>query len=328
MIKKLLILVLILSALTGAYFLFKPLVIEIYSILPLQSPQTEKPIKLIFTGDIMLNRGVEYQIQKQGDNDFRFPFLNIAPALENADLVFGNLESQISDKGQNQGSIYSFRADPKAIEGLKFAGFNILGLANNHSFDYGREALQDSINRLIEADISPVGAGNNGSQAFSPTIKTIGETSIAIFAYSQGPDAWQATNDNLGIAIISEKNLERIKDDIALAKKLADIVIVSMHAGNEYETTPTKEQILFAHSFIDAGADLIIGHHSHIIQNSEIYKEKQIFYGLGNFIFDQGFSEETMENEIIEVVIENGEIERITPKTVKINAFFQPELAQ
>lgn len=328
MIKKLLILILVLSALTGAYFLFKPLAIEIHSILPLQSPQTEKPIRLIFTGDIMLDRGVEYQIQKQGENDFRFPFLNIAPAFGNADLIFGNLESQISDKGRNQGSIYSFRADPKAIEGLKFAGFNVLGLANNHSFDYDQQALQDSINRLIEADISPVGAGKNESQAFSPTIKTINKTSLAIFAYSQGPDAWQATSDNLGIAIISEKNLERIKNDIALAKELADIVIVSMHAGNEYETTPTEEQILFAHSFIDAGADLVIGHHSHIVQNSEIYREKQIFYGLGNFIFDQGFSEETMENEIIEVMIENGKIERITPRAVKINAFFQPELIQ
>lgn len=327
MIKKLLILILVLSALAGAYFLLKPLVIEIYSVLPSQSPQAEKPIKLIFTGDIMLDRGVEYQVQKQGDNDFRFPFLKIAPALENADLIFGNLESQISDKGQNQGSLYSFRADPKAMDGLEFAGFDIVSLANNHAFDYGRQALQDSINRLIEADISPVGAGNE-SQAFSPTIKTIGQTSIAVFAYSQGPDAWQATGNSLGIAIISEKNLERIKSDITLAKELADIVIVSLHAGSEYEESPTSEQILFARAFIDAGADLVIGHHGHVIQNSEIYKEKQIFYGLGNFVFDQGFSEETMENEIIEVLIENNKIEKITPKTVKMNAFFQPELAQ
>jgi len=109
--------------------------------------EKKQPIKIILVGDIMLNRGVKFMIEKEGGPtrggypDFRFPFLKIADYLKEADIVFGNLEGIVSDKGIKVGSIYSFRADPKAIEGLSFAGFNVLSLANNHALDYTREAL-------------------------------------------------------------------------------------------------------------------------------------------------------------------------------------------
>jgi hypothetical protein len=112
-------------------------------------------ITLLFVVDIMLDRGVEFYMKQH--NDWKWPFLLIADTLKNADLVFGNLESVISDKGENLGSIYSFRADPKALEGLTFAGFDILSMANNHSLDWGVEALADSASRLKQAGIAPVG---------------------------------------------------------------------------------------------------------------------------------------------------------------------------
>ena len=100
-------------------------------------------VTLLFVGDVMLDRGVEFEVQKNG-GDWTWPFWHIASFLHQADLVFGNLESQISDKGVNVGSIYSFRANPKSIEALSYAGFDVVSVANNHSFDYTREAFEDS----------------------------------------------------------------------------------------------------------------------------------------------------------------------------------------
>ncbi len=315
-------------AFVAGCLLFRSRIIEFSAKSSLSPSPTEEPIKLVLVGDIMLDRGVTYQIEKQDGNDWKFPFLKIAAEIQTADLAFGNLESQISDKGTKIGSIYSFRADPKTIEGLKFAGFDVLGLANNHSFDYGRQALSDCMSRLIDAGINPVGAGTE-NQAFAPAIKNIKGTVVAIFVYTdQGLKTWQATKENIGIAMVSQDNLERVEADIILAKKLADIVIVSFHSGQEYQTEPTASQISFGRAFVDAGADVVVYHHSHVIQPEEKYKDGYIFYGLANFIFDQGFSPETMKGKIVEVMIENKKIKQVLAKEIEINKFFQPELAQ
>ena len=134
---------------------------------PLVLPREEtdkEQITLLFAGDIMLDRGVEYYIEKNG-SDWRFPFLNIADFLKKADLVFGNLESVISDKGEKQGSIYSFRADSRSLEGLVYAEFDVLSVTNNHSLDYGMEALLDSISRVESQGIATLGANRQRSRA-------------------------------------------------------------------------------------------------------------------------------------------------------------------
>jgi poly-gamma-glutamate synthesis protein (capsule biosynthesis protein) len=211
---------------------------------------------------------------------------------------------------------------------LEFAGFDVLSLANNHAFDYTAKALQDSQKRLLDAGIAPIGAGNE-AQAFSPVIKNVNGTRIAFFAYTdQGPESWQAENETLGIARVSNENLDRIKADIKLAKELADVVIVSLHAGEEYSIEPNSNQTSFSRAFIDAGADLVVGSHPHVVQKSEQYKDKYIFYSLGNFVFDQNFSEKTMEGQLIEVLIEGNKIKQVVAKKIKINSSFQPELIE
>jgi len=300
-----------------------------------------KTITLILVGDIMLDRGVEYMVKKEGKGDFRFPFLKIADELKGANLLFGNLEGVISDKGIKVGSIYSFRVNPEAIEGLSFAGFNVLSLANNHAFDYTREALEDCLTKLNNTGIDYVGAGFTENEAYSPLIKKIKGTKIAFLAYTNlGPETWKADEKNSGIAWVSEKDFEKIKKDIENAKSQVDILIVSLHSGEEYSNEPTLFQIEFSKMAIDAGADLIVGHHPHLIQRNEKYPEKKseisngaskngwIFYSLGNFIFDQGFSEKTMRGQILKVLIENGKIKEIIPKQIKINKFFQPEILE
>jgi poly-gamma-glutamate synthesis protein (capsule biosynthesis protein) len=325
----------------GSSFLIKPRVVEVSS-LPTQVSKPEiienKTITVILVGDIMLDRGVEYMVEKEGSGDFKFPFLKIADELKNADILFGNLEGPISDKGTKVGSIYSFRNDPKAIEGLTYAGFDVVSLANNHAFDYGREALEDCLTRFSNEKIDYVGAGFSEDEAFSPIVKEIKDTKIAFLAYTNlGPEIWKAGKENSGIAWISENDMEKIKKDIENAKEKSDILIVSLHAGEEYQKEPTQFQIDFAKMAIDAGADLVVGHHPHVVQKNERYPEgKQvpygtswsgyIFYSLGNFVFDQSFSDQTMQGQMVKVLIENNKIKKVVPINIKINQNFQPEI--
>lgn len=284
-----------------------------------------EPAILMFVGDIMLDRGVEYMVKKYGEGDYSFPFLKIADYLEKADILFGNLESPISDRGKKVGSIYSFRARPEAIEGLEYAGFDIVSVANNHIFDYGKEAVEDSFKRLREAGIDFAGGGFSEKEACSPIIKEIKGIKIGFLAFTNlGSLTWQAKEDLSGICWLDEKIKERIKE----AKENSDLVIVSLHSGEEYQSQPTSEQRYFSHLAIDAGADLVVGHHSHVVQLIERYKQGYIAYSLGNFVFDQGFSEETMKGLLLEVLIKNAKIEKVIPREIKINKLFQPEIGE
>jgi len=139
-------------------------------------------ISIFFVGDIMLDRGVEYMINKEGKKDFKFPFLKIADELKKSDILFGNLEGPISDRGIKVGSIYSFRFKPEAINGLLYADFDILSLANNHMFDYQRIALEDTMDILKGNNIDYIGAGFNKEEAFSLKIKQIKNTKIGFLA--------------------------------------------------------------------------------------------------------------------------------------------------
>jgi len=293
----------------------------------LVNPKKDSGVVFYAVGDIMLDRGVEYKIQKEGKGDYKFPFLKITAELKKADILFGNLEGPISNKGKKVGSIYSFRMNPKAIEGLKYAGFDILSLANNHMFDYQRVAFEDTMRILEENGIDYLGAGFNKEEALSLKIKEIKNTKIGFLAYTNlGPETWRATEKNSGIAWINKKDIEEAKKDIEVAKQKVDVLIVSLHSGEEYSTSSTPFQISFSKVCIDAGADLVVGHHPHVIQKVEKYKDGWIAYSLGNFIFDQGFSEETMEGLLLEVIIEDNKIKELNPKEIKISKSFQPYL--
>jgi poly-gamma-glutamate synthesis protein (capsule biosynthesis protein) len=288
-------------------------------------------IRLIFVGDIMLDRGVEDMIEQEGGGDFRFPFFEIADYLNQADIVFGNLESLVSDKGRRMRILCAFRADPRAIEGLTYAGFDVLSVANNHIGDYGRTAMKDNFEGLEQAGIDYVGGGFSRKEAHSPVIKNIKGTKIAYLAYTKVVECylswwiargWIARRNLSGTAWLTRRNL---REDILEAKKQADLVIVSMHFGREYRSQPTLRQRKYAHLAIDYGADLVIGHHPHVVQPIEAYKGGYIAYSLGNFVFDQS-GEETKKGLLLEVLIEGSEIIEVNPRDIKINEFFQPGL--
>ncbi|MFH1894806.1 MAG: CapA family protein [Patescibacteria group bacterium] len=284
-------------------------------------------VQLIFVGDIMLDREVGAESEKQ--NDWRWPFLKIADELKEADIVFGNLEGPISDKGEKTDKISSFRMDPKTIEGLNHANFNVLSLANNHALDYGKEALEDTILRLKEAGID-----------FAPLAKEINGTKFAFLAYTDFCSPAQKTDmENFGLNCLGINYSEILKKDIESAKKSADIVIVSFHYGKEFTQGLSQNQIDFSKAAIDAGADLVVGHHPHVVQKYEIYKDKYIFYSLGNFVFDHNFSKETMQGLMVKIIVKDPEGEpsvpyeagkkiiEIIPIKTLINNSFQVETA-
>lgn len=294
----------------------------------ISKPEPDTKINFLAVGDIMLDRGVRYKVKNFGDNDYTFPFQKIKPALESADILFGNLESLISDKGRKVGSACcSFRADPKAIDGLMFAGFDVLTVANNHDIDYTSVALLDSLERLQKTNIEYVGAGKNEEEAFGLKIKELKETKIGFLGYSIfAVPGWRAGENSPGIALITEKDKEKVKNDIKLAKEKVDILVVSPHFGIEYATKQNKEQEKYYKEWIDSGADIIIGHHPHVIQPIEKYNNGWIAYSLGNFVFDQDFSENTMKGIILKIAIENKKIQDVTSEQFKMNKNYQPEI--
>ena len=292
--------------------------------------------RLFFVGDVMLDRGVKYMVQKYGANDWHFPFELIAPFLRRADLVFANLEGPLSDQGIRAGSIYSFRMDPVALVGLQFANIGAVSLANNHALDYTRAALADTLTRLDQANIVHAGAGLDEQQAYQPVHLEINGLKIGLLAFTNlGPASWAASADRAGLAWI--ETAAQVVPFVQQAAANADVVIVSLHSGEEYKTEPTLFQRQFAEQATLAGADLIIQHHSHVIQPLERLElvnaqgskfSAWVAYGLGNFVFDQGFSEATKRGRLLEVIVKDKKIEQVVSHDVEMNEFFQPQLAQ
>ncbi len=273
----------------------------------------KRELKLAFVGDIMLSREVGDIMLRE--NDFAYPFRETAEALAGYDLTFGNLEGPISAHGRNQGSIYSFRADPRVVEGLAAAGFNVLSLANNHIWDWGRDALADTVTLLGEKNIATVGAGRNEAEANAPAILRVGDVRVGFLAYTDlYPSGLIAHGELPGI---SDFSLAKATQAVADLKRNADIVVVSFHWGDEYKTKASANQRKIAHALIDAGADIIAGHHPHVVEETEQHKNGWIAYSLGNFIFDMTRAG-TTEGLLLEVTVNNKSVKSVTVRKVRI----------
>ena len=246
-----------------------------------ENPFLVREHDLILVGDIMLSRGVDVAMRTKG---YLYPFKNIAEITNLAEVTFGNLESPLSSRGKRGDRIYSFRGDPESVKGLVYAGFKVLNLANNHSYDYGKKAFEQTLEVLNENNIKAIGAGKNITEARMPAIFDLGDLKIAFLGYDLSPGAFPAGQDHPGVA--KARHAWIIKD-LEKAKEKADFVVVSFHWGIEYQDFPTEYQKSLAQMAIDCGADIVVGHHPHTFQGIELYKGKLIAYSLGNFVFDQ-----------------------------------------
>ena len=285
-------------------------------------PELPKVTTLYFVGDMMLDRSVRTSVVKNFGGDYNKLFENLGE-LKNADILFGNLEGDVSDIGNNVGSKYSFRMDPLVLPALRNAGFDIVSFANNHVGDWNVPAFTDTLARLSSEGILQTGAGLTKSEAEKPAIIEKNGVRFGFIGFSDvGPNWLKATSTTPGILLASDP---RIGEIIKNAKADVDVLITSFHWGIEYKKVHNVGQEKIAHLAIDSGADMVIGHHPHVIQDIEIYKDKPIVYSLGNFIFDQYFSKDTMEGMLFEVVYEGKDLKETKSRLIKLNSKYQPE---
>lgn len=247
-------------------------------------------IQMAAVGDIMLDRSLGYVIQEQ--NSPQYPFFNVAPILTAADITVGNLECALGDIGEPAPKRYTFQAPPEAVTALQLGGFDVISLANNHAMDYGPEALLQGISLLQQGNIAPIGAGANLAAARAPYLTQVNGLTMAFLGYVDVPieasthfdtETWTATDTAPGLAWARP---EWITEDVTAVRPAADLVVVVLHSGLEYIDEPGEEQMAAAKAAIDAGADIVIGHHAHILQGIEFYNGGVIVYGLGNFAFE------------------------------------------
>lgn len=267
-----------------------PVEIPTAQAIPASTPHPSGQVSIMAVGDVMLARTIGENILSQG---IEFPFQFTAHTLHRADITLGNLECVISESGEPENKTYNFRAPITAVDSLIFGGFDLMTLANNHVLDYGEVALVDTIDLLQSNQVAVVGAGKTSLEARQPVFIEENGLRIAFLAYLDIPMwnydylSWIAQPEKPGInwGYISD-----IQADVGSAAYKADVVIVLMHFGVEGQAWPSTQQIASARSAIDAGADLVIGSHTHLLQKVESYKDGIIVYGLGNFVFDE-FSE-------------------------------------
>ena len=284
--------------------------------------QSQPNTTLYFVGDIMLDRAVRTSVNKNFNGDYSKLFTNVGD-LAKSDILFANLEGDVSDTGNNVGSIYSFRMDPAVLPAIKQAGVDIVSFANNHVGDWNTAAFTDTLTRLANNGILKTGAGFTKSEAETPTIIEKNGIKFGFLGFSDvGPDWLAATETNPGILLASDPELPRI---IKNAKSQVDVLIVSFHFGVEYKKIHTDRQQQLAHTAVDNGADMVIGHHPHVMEDIEMYNGHPIVYSLGNFIFDQYFSKDTMHGMLFEATFQGKELLSTAQKVIELNPQFQPK---
>ncbi len=254
------------------------------------SPRADRDtVRLVAVGDILLDRGVGRKIARHGPD---YPFALIADRLRSADIAFGNLECPISASHVPVAKPFSFRATPAAASGLGRAGFDIVSLANNHTLDCTRAGLADTMAFLRSASpegIAWCGAGMSGARAEDAAIVVRRGLRVAFVGFCDiVQDASYLRPDLPSVAQASKAG---VLSTIRRARGRADVVVASFHWGIEYEPRPTRRQMALAADASRAGADLVIGHHPHVLQGLQRIPRQGrsptlVAYSLGNFVFD------------------------------------------
>lgn len=302
----------------GGVVVLSMLVVFLFVIL--QKKEEVLKVKLLFGGDLMLDRGVKRSVYKNFDGDYTGLFEGITNYLHSFDGVIVNLEGPISHRGKQIPKPYSFRFETNIIKTLKEINIVAVNLANNHIYDWGETAFIDTINYLISNEIGIFGVADisNGSWSYI-FVKSnqmldvkIGFLGFSEFFKGQEPNSKKP----IGLCIIDETSIEKA---ILSLRSNVDFLIVSFHWGEEYKKKNNAFQERIAKLCIDLGADMVVGHHPHVIQNYEIYKDRYIFYSLGNFVFDQRFSKDTLTSGIVELEITKTKTNVYASKVILTN---------
>ena len=251
------------------------------AVLGLRPTGGEEPVTLTCVGDIMLGRDVAVACEEHGP---AWPLAEVAGELARADLTFGNLECPLTNAATRLPRVNSLRASPDMARVLADAGFDVLGLANNHAADYGRPGLTETLSALEEAGITPVGAGRTLADAKAGRVITVRGMRVGFAGFSNFPYV-NFTHDPArpGIAMLSEEALRECLPPLA---RRCDVLMVSFHWGKEGAREVSDFERRTAHLAVDLGADLVVGHHAHVRGEIERYRGAIICYCLGNLAFD------------------------------------------
>jgi poly-gamma-glutamate synthesis protein (capsule biosynthesis protein) len=279
-------------------------------------PAEPATITVAAVGDLLFDSAPKRLIWAKGP---KAPFSTTREYLHTADFTVGNLECPLSKRGRAvAGKTFTFQGDPRATQGLTWAGFDVVGMGNNHARDYGATALSDTFKYLDAAQIAHAGAGKNRTAAWKPAIVTRGGARIAYLSFSQiGPSNFAATSSRSGTAYTMSRSA--VDAAIRKAHKQADYVIVSFHWGVERDYTPTARQVADGRSAIRAGADLVLSHHPHVIQGVEFYRKGLIAYSLGNFVFSPG-SDAGRDSMILRLTLGPHGVRSVTARPVRITS--------
>ena len=249
------------------------------------SPIEKKEITISMVGDMTFVKSVDTIMKKNGDG---FILEGYGPYMKKSHIVLGNLETSISKRGKAiEKKEYTFRSRPEVVKVLKDNNFSAVSIANNHILDYGMEAYLDTLDNLKKHGLLYAGGGRNKEEAEKGVIIEKDGIKVGFLAFSKVIYSvdWYAKNTRPGIVGAYKVQEPGFVKTIKEMRKNCDVLVVSVHWGAEGSDQIRDEEKYIGHSMIDAGADIIMGHHPHVVQGIEIYKEKPIFYSFGNFIF-------------------------------------------
>jgi poly-gamma-glutamate synthesis protein (capsule biosynthesis protein) len=236
-------------------------------------------------GDLMLERDI---ITMMDENGSVFPFAAVVDVLGDADVTIANMEGTFTERGTQATKFYTFRTPPRHAMGLAQSGIDVVALGNNHTMDYGTVGLEDTLMALANAGLPYSGAGVSAAEARKPVVLKANGLRLAFLSYNGVGEATFAGETTAGVA---RANVAWVREDVALALRAADLVIVSLHDGTEYQDAPSAAQQAFARAAIDAGAALVLGSHAHVFQGWQRYGDGVIVWGLGNFVFDLDYDD-------------------------------------
>jgi poly-gamma-glutamate synthesis protein (capsule biosynthesis protein) len=248
----------------------------------------------------------------------------ITRALERADLAMANLESSITERGVPEPKDFHFRTSPPALDVLAAAGLDVVTMGNNHAVDYGPVGLADTIRAIRHSPIPVVGIGRDAAAAYQPYIATVRETDIAFLAASTKRErtsaAWSAGPGSAGIAVDLGPG-SPLDDAVRNAAELADVVVVYLHWGVEEQRCPGGRQRATARTLANAGADIIVGSHAHVLLGSGWMGDTYVSYGLGNFLWYHNHEPQT---GVLRVRIEDGAVAAGSFTPARMQLFGRP----
>lgn len=281
---------------------------------PTQVPPTPKPTEpplttLLFTGVIVPARCVQAAIDARQDPDY--PYEAVREVIQQADLAIGTLNATISDFPPHKGCVrtYVLVGSAENADALARAGFDVMSVATNHIKNCGlttcgNRAFFDTLENLRRVGILYVGAGENHAAAMQPVVVTVNGVRFGLVSLGHIEPMAFAGEDTPGIAVLNEENLRQA---IAAAREVSDVVIAMPHWGPEDAAMPSWIQRKLAEELAAAGADLIVGNHTHVIQGYGEVQGVPIFYGLGNFVFDQIWARDHSQGMILKVMYRGKE---------------------